>query len=81
MLVGHTVPAVVTGNPLSVGGSEGRIEATGQGMVTVTCEAMRAAGRRLPGATIAVQGFGNVGSVSASRFYQAGANVVAVSDV
>ncbi len=81
MLVGHTVPAVVTGKPLSIGGSEGRIEATGRGVVTVTREAMRAAGKQLPGTTVAVQGFGNVGSVSASLFHQAGAKVVAVSDV
>jgi glutamate dehydrogenase (NAD(P)+) len=81
MLVGHTVPAVVTGKPLAIGGSEGRIEATGRGVVTVTREAMRAAGKQLPGTTIAVQGFGNVGSVSASLFHQAGAKVIAVSDV
>lgn len=82
MQVGHTVPAVVTGKPLSVGGSEGRIEATGRGVVTVTREAMRAAaGKQLPGTTVAVQGFGNVGSVSAALFHQAGAKVVAVSDV
>jgi glutamate dehydrogenase (NAD(P)+) len=81
MLVGHTVPAVVTGKPLAIGGSEGRIEATGRGVVTVTREALRAAGRQLPNTSVAVQGFGNVGSVSAVLFHQAGAKVVAVSDV
>ncbi len=81
MSVGHTVPAVVTGKPIAIGGSEGRIEATGRGVVTVAREALRAAGCQLPGATVAVQGFGNVGSTAAMLFCRAGAKVVAVSDV
>ena len=81
MLKGHTVPAVVTGKPISIGGSEGRIEATGRGVVTVAREALRAAGREILGSSVAVQGFGNVGSVAATLFHQAGGKVVAVSDV
>jgi glutamate dehydrogenase (NAD(P)+) len=79
--VGHTVPAVVTGKPVSVGGSEGRVEATGRGVVSVTREALRDAGKQVPGATVAVQGFGNVGSAAAGLFARAGAKIVAVSDV
>ncbi len=81
MLKGHTVPAVVTGKPLSVGGSEGRIEATGRGVVTIARETLRAANAEILGARVAVQGFGNVGSVAATLFHRAGAKVVAVSDV
>jgi Glutamate dehydrogenase/leucine dehydrogenase len=78
---GYTVPAVVTGKPLSVGGSEGRVEATGRGVVTVTREVLLSEGRQLPDSTVAVQGFGNVGSVAALLYHRSGARVVAVSDV
>ncbi|MBC8138655.1 MAG: Glu/Leu/Phe/Val dehydrogenase [Fibrella sp.] len=78
---GHTVPAVVTGKPIAVGGSEGRIEATGRGVVTITRELLLSRGEQLPDSTIAVQGFGNVGSIAAGGFFRAGAKVVAVSDV
>jgi glutamate dehydrogenase (NAD(P)+) len=78
---GHTVPAVVTGKPIAIGGSEGRVEATGRGVVTVAREALRSAGKQLPGATVVVQGFGNVGSVAAALFHKSGAHVIAVSDV
>ncbi len=78
---GHTVPAVVTGKPLAVGGSEGRVEATGRGVVTITRELLLSKGGQLPGTTVAVQGFGNVGAIAASGFFRAGAKVVAVSDV
>ena len=81
MHAGHTVPAVVTGKPVSIGGSEGRIDATGLGVVLVTEEAFREQGRPLEGATVAVQGFGNVGSAAARLFHKRGAKVVAVSDV
>lgn len=81
MLVGSTVPAVVTGKPVSVGGSEGRVEATGRGVVTVAREALLAAGEQLPESSVAVQGFGNVGSVAASLFYRSGTKIVAVSDI
>jgi glutamate dehydrogenase (NAD(P)+) len=81
MMKGHTVPAVVTGKPVSVGGSEGRIEATGRGVVTVAREALLAAGNQLPGSSVAIQGFGNVGSAAAALFYRAGSQIIAVSDV
>jgi glutamate dehydrogenase (NAD(P)+) len=81
MQAGHTVPAVVTGKPIAVGGSEGRIEATGRGVVTVAREVLLSDGRQLPGSTVAVQGFGNVGAAAATLFHRSGANVVAVSDV
>ncbi len=77
---GATATGVVTGKPISLGGSLGRQEATGRGVFVVGCEA--AAKRRLDikGARIAVQGFGNVGGVAARLFAEAGAKVVAVQD-
>lgn len=81
MHAGHTVPAVVTGKPVSIGGSEGRIDATGLGVVLVTEEAFKKRGWSMEGATIAIQGFGNVGSAAARIFYKHGAKVIAVSDV
>lgn len=81
MHAGHTVPAVVTGKPLSIGGSEGRMDATGLGVVLITEEAFKKQGRGLAGATVAVQGFGNVGSAAARIFGKRGARIVAVSDV
>ncbi|HEY8171895.1 MAG TPA: Glu/Leu/Phe/Val dehydrogenase [Dehalococcoidia bacterium] len=80
MMHGHSVPAVVTGKPVTIGGSSGRIEATGRGVLFVTQEACRQRGMQLEGARIAVQGFGNVGSVAAKLLCDAGAKVVAVSD-
>ncbi|BDI32755.1 glutamate dehydrogenase [Capsulimonas corticalis] len=80
MHAGHTVPAVVTGKPVSIGGSEGRIDATGLGVVMVTQQAARAQGRKLEGARVVVQGFGNVGGAAARIFHSRGAKVVAVSD-
>jgi glutamate dehydrogenase (NAD(P)+) len=80
MMHGHTAPAVITGKPVSIGGSSGRLEATGRGVLFVTQEACRARGVPLGGAKVAVQGFGNVGSVAAKLLSEAGANVVAVSD-
>lgn len=80
MMHGHSVPAVVTGKPVSIGGSSGRIEATGRGVLFVTQEACRDRGIALEGARIAVQGFGNVGSVAAKLLNDAGAKIVAVSD-
>jgi glutamate dehydrogenase (NAD(P)+) len=79
--IGHTVPAVVTGKPISVGGSEGRVDATGRGVVTVAREILLADSKQLPDARVAVQGYGNVGSAAASLFYRAGARIVALSDV
>jgi glutamate dehydrogenase (NAD(P)+) len=81
MHVGHTVPGVVTGKPISLGGSEGRVEATGRGAVVTIIEAARHLGLDIEAATVAVQGFGNAGSVAAALIAEAGAKVVAVSDV
>ncbi len=81
MQVGFASPGVVTGKPLSIGGSLGREEATGRGVVYVTLEAMKH--RRLDPkkATVAIQGFGNVGSHTARIMHEVGARVIAVSDV
>ena len=76
----HTVTAVVTGKPVEMGGSLGRREATGRGCMIVTREALAKLGMSLKGARIAVQGFGNVGSVSADLMAKEGAVIVAVSD-
>jgi glutamate dehydrogenase (NAD(P)+) len=81
MTKGYSVPAVVTGKPLAVGGSEGRLEATGRGVVYTIREALRAQGKSIADVTVAVQGFGNVGSVAARLLAEQGAKVVAVSDV
>jgi glutamate dehydrogenase (NAD(P)+) len=78
---GYSVPAVVTGKPLSVGGSEGRMEATGRGVYVVTREACKALGIEMKGASVIVQGFGNVGSVTARLMHEAGCRVVALSDI
>jgi glutamate dehydrogenase (NAD(P)+) len=80
MMHGHSVPAVVTGKPVSIGGSSGRIEATGRGVLFVAQEACRDRGIALEGARVAVQGFGNVGSVAAKLLNDAGAKIVAISD-
>jgi glutamate dehydrogenase (NAD(P)+) len=74
-------PGVVTGKPLEVGGSPGRVSATGRGLAVVTARAAAQLGLELAGATVAVQGFGNVGSWSARFLAELGARVVAVSDV
>nr|MBI3614744.1 Glu/Leu/Phe/Val dehydrogenase [Nitrospirota bacterium] len=81
MQVGYAVPGVVTGKPLSIGGSLGREEATGRGVVDVTLEALRHLKLDVQQATIAIQGFGNVGANTARIMAEAGAKVVAVSDV
>jgi len=81
MHAGHSVAAVVTGKPLSVGGSAGRNEATGRGVVYMVEEAIRRQGKSMEGLTAVVQGFGNVGSVTARLLQEAGAKVVAVSDI
>jgi glutamate dehydrogenase (NAD(P)+) len=80
MHVGHTATAVVTGKPIEMGGSLGRREATGRGVMIVTREAANHLGLDINGATVAVQGFGNVGSVSADLLAKIGAKVVAVTD-
>ena len=80
MHVGHTSTAVVTGKPIEMGGSLGRREATGRGVMIVTREAAKHLGLDIKGATVAVQGFGNVGSVSADLLAKIGAKIVAVTD-
>jgi glutamate dehydrogenase (NAD(P)+) len=77
----HTVTSVVTGKPLTIGGSRGRVEATGRGLMIICREAARAAGFELKGSRIAVQGFGNVGSIASKMCHAAGAHIVAVSDI
>jgi glutamate dehydrogenase (NAD(P)+) len=80
MHAGHTVPGVVTGKPISLGGSEGRNEATARGTVFCIVEASRHLGIELPKANVAIQGFGNAGSIAAQLIVEEGATVVAVSD-
>ena len=80
MHVGHTATAVVTGKPIEMGGSLGRREATGRGVMIVTREAAKHLGLDIKNTTIAVQGFGNVGSISAELLAEAGAKIVAVTD-
>ncbi len=77
----RTEYAVVTGKPLDVGGSAGRREATGRGVLLCVREACQHLGMPIAGASVAVQGFGNVGSVSADLLAKDGAKIVAVSDV
>jgi glutamate dehydrogenase (NAD(P)+) len=80
MHVGHTETAVVTGKPVEMGGSLGRREATGRGVMIVTREAAKHLGLEIKGATVAIQGCGNVGSVSAELLAGIGAKIVAVTD-
>jgi glutamate dehydrogenase (NAD(P)+) len=80
MHAGYTVPGVVTGKPISLGGSEGRNEATARGTVYCIIEAARHLGIELPKATVSVQGFGNAGSIAAKLITEEGSRVVAVSD-
>jgi glutamate dehydrogenase (NAD(P)+) len=80
MNVGYSVLGVVTGKPLSIGGSKGRFEATGRGCAITARLAAKHLGVSLDGATVAVQGFGNVGSVAAILLAKEGCKIVAVSD-
>lgn len=77
--VGHAVPGVVTGKPLSVGGSLGREMATGRGVMMIVREALADQGKSLDGVKIAIQGFGNVGGAAAELLYKEGAKIIAVS--
>ena len=77
----RTEKAVVTGKPISLGGSEGRKEATGRGVMRCTLSAMERIGMSPASATVAVQGFGNVGSIAAKLLHEQGCKVVAVSDI
>jgi glutamate dehydrogenase (NAD(P)+) len=80
MQAGYTVPGVVTGKPIELGGSEGRNEATGRGVVVAAEEAAKTVGLNFNGAKVIVQGFGNVGATAAKLIHAAGATVVGVSD-
>lgn len=80
MNVGSTATGVVTGKPVDLGGSLGRVEATGRGVFTVGVEAARLTGLSIEGARVAVQGFGNVGGTAGKLFAEAGAKIVAVQD-
>jgi glutamate dehydrogenase (NAD(P)+) len=77
---GYSIPAVVTGKPLSIGGSEGRNDATATGVLFVTRQAARRIGMPLRGARVSIQGYGNAGSIAARLFHNEGCKVVAVSD-
>ena len=81
MTQGKSVPGVVTGKPLIVGGSAGRREATGRGIVYAIYQAARHLGYEIRGRKVAVQGFGNVGSVAARLLWREGCVIVAVSDI
>jgi len=78
---GYPVPAVVTGKPIAIGGSKGMFGATGRGCMIISCLAAQHLGMDIKGATVAVQGFGNVGSMAADFLEQEGCKVIAVSDV
>ena len=80
MHVGHTSTAVVTGKPVEMGGSLGRREATGRGVMIIARESARHLGFDLKGSTVAVQGFGNVGSIGAELMHREGARIVAATD-
>ena len=77
---GYSIPGIVTGKPLALGGSMGRIDATGRGCMIVARRAMEMLGYGLEGATVVVQGFGNVGYYSALLLQEQGARVVCVTD-
>jgi glutamate dehydrogenase (NAD(P)+) len=80
-LQGHTVPGVVTGKPVAMCGLEGHVEATGEGVAYCVQEAARHIDLDLAYAGVAIQGFGNVGQATAQALYNAGARIVAVSDI
>jgi glutamate dehydrogenase (NAD(P)+) len=78
---GYSVPAVITGKPLAIGGSEGRLEATARGVQYVTLEAMHDLEMRPEDSSVVIQGFGNVGSISARLLHELGCKILAVSDM
>ncbi|MEY4881229.1 MAG: hypothetical protein RLZ87_658 [Armatimonadota bacterium] len=80
MQKGYTVPGCVTGKPVDLGGSLGRVEATGRGVIVATEEAAKSIGMNLGGAKVIVQGFGNVGATAAKIAEEHGAIVVGISD-
>jgi glutamate dehydrogenase (NAD(P)+) len=80
MHAGYSVPAVVTGKPLAIGGSEGRNDATASGVVSVLKKAAEHLGMSLAGVRVAIQGFGNAGAIAAQLLHAEGFKIVAVSD-
>ncbi len=80
ILKGYSVPGVVTGKPVELGGSLGRFEATGRGVVITALEALKHLKMSMEGAKVVIQGCGNVGGVSAMHFHRLGAKVIAISD-
>jgi glutamate dehydrogenase (NAD(P)+) len=80
ILKGYSVPGVVTGKPIELGGSLGRFEATGRGVVIVSLEALKYLKIPVEGAKVAIQGCGNVGGIAAMHFDRLGAKVIAISD-
>ncbi len=80
ILKGYSVPGVVTGKPIELGGSLGRFEATGRGVVITSLEAMKYLGIPIEGAKVVIQGCGNVGGIAAMHFNRLGAKVIAISD-
>jgi glutamate dehydrogenase (NAD(P)+) len=81
MHAGYTVPGVVTGKPVGLGGSEGRADATGMGVMFTAERALAERGIDLAGATVAVQGFGNVGEAAARLIHEHGGRLVAITDI
>jgi glutamate dehydrogenase (NAD(P)+) len=80
MHAGYSIPAVVTGKPLSIGGSEGRNDATATGVLFVTRQAAKRIGMPMQGARVSIQGYGNAGAIAARLFHNEGCKIVAVSD-
>ncbi|HYK53830.1 MAG TPA: Glu/Leu/Phe/Val dehydrogenase [Candidatus Eremiobacteraceae bacterium] len=80
MQKGYSIPGVVTGKPIAIGGSLGRDKATARGCLVVASEAMKEIGRKIDGALVSIQGFGNAGMHAAELFAEAGYKIVAVSD-
>jgi len=80
ILKGYSVPGVVTGKPVELGGSLGRFEATGRGVVITALEALKYLKMSMEGAKVVIQGCGNVGGVAAMHFHRLGAKVIAISD-
>src|SRR5436309_14355216 len=80
MHLGYSSPAAVTGKPIEVGGSLGRVEATGRGVTICSVAALEHLGRSPHQTRVAIQGFGNVGSISAKLLEEAGCTVVAVAE-
>lgn len=78
---GYSVPEVITGKPVAIGGSEGRLEATARGVQVITCEALSDLGISMDSCSIVVQGFGNVGSITARLLSDMGYKVVGLSDI